>query len=160
MLKVSWLLKRDVDFHTSQQIPLAQVSRSCSVHSFMAVLGFCCRAPAFSSCGKRPALPLWCVGASLWWLLCCTGSRTLGLSSCDAWPQMPGGMWDLPGPGMEPMSPALAGGFLTPGPQGSPLHSQSSTLSSHCSHLYLLCAPCTLFILKHISLSWFRPVPA
>ena len=22
-------------------------------------------------------------------------------------------MWDLPGPGIEPMSPALAGGFLT-----------------------------------------------
>ena len=24
-------------------------------------------------------------------------------------------MWDLPGPGIEPMSPALAGGFLTTG---------------------------------------------
>ena len=23
------------------------------------------------------------------------------------------GMWDLPGPGLEPVSPALAGGFLT-----------------------------------------------
>ena len=29
-------------------------------------------------------------------------------------------MWDLPGPGLEPMSPALAGGFLTTVPQGSP----------------------------------------
>ena len=26
------------------------------------------------------------------------------------------GMWDLPGPGIEPMSPALAGGFLTTEP--------------------------------------------
>ena len=26
------------------------------------------------------------------------------------------GMWDLPGPGIEPMSPALAGRFLTTGP--------------------------------------------
>ena len=26
------------------------------------------------------------------------------------------GLWDLPGPGIEPMSPALAGGFLTIGP--------------------------------------------
>ena len=26
------------------------------------------------------------------------------------------GMWNLPGPGTEPMSPALAGGFLTTGP--------------------------------------------
>ena len=27
-------------------------------------------------------------------------------------------MWDLPGPGIEPLSPALAGGFLTTGPPG------------------------------------------
>ena len=27
-------------------------------------------------------------------------------------------MWDLPGPGLEPMSPALAGGFLTIVPPG------------------------------------------
>ena len=28
------------------------------------------------------------------------------------------GMWDLPGPGLEPVSPALAGGFLTTVPPG------------------------------------------
>ena len=33
-------------------------------------------------------------------------------------------MWDLPGPGHEPMSPALAGGFLTTVPPG------------HSDHLY------------------------
>ena len=27
-------------------------------------------------------------------------------------------MWDLPGPGLEPVSPALAGGFLTTVPPG------------------------------------------
>ena len=27
-------------------------------------------------------------------------------------------MWDLPGPGLEPMSPALAGRFLTTAPPG------------------------------------------
>ena len=27
-------------------------------------------------------------------------------------------MWDLPGQGLEPMSPALAGGFLTTEPPG------------------------------------------
>ena len=27
-------------------------------------------------------------------------------------------MWDLPGPGLEPASPALAGGFLTTAPPG------------------------------------------
>ena len=29
-------------------------------------------------------------------------------------------MWDLPGPGVEPMSPALAGGFFTTEPRGKP----------------------------------------
>ena len=30
-------------------------------------------------------------------------------------------MWDLPGPGLEPVSPALAGGFLTTAPPGKPM---------------------------------------
>ena len=29
-------------------------------------------------------------------------------------------MWDLPGPGLEPASPALAGGFLTTALPGKP----------------------------------------
>ena len=29
-------------------------------------------------------------------------------------------MWDLPGPGLERLSPALAGGFLTTEPPGKP----------------------------------------
>ena len=29
-------------------------------------------------------------------------------------------MWDLPGPGLEPVSPSLAGGFLTTAPPGKP----------------------------------------
>ena len=29
-------------------------------------------------------------------------------------------MWDLPEPGIEPVSPALAGGFLTTAPPGKP----------------------------------------
>ena len=29
-------------------------------------------------------------------------------------------MWDLPGPGMEPVSPALGGGFFTTEPPGKP----------------------------------------
>ena len=29
-------------------------------------------------------------------------------------------MWDLPGPGLEPVPPALAGGRLTPAPPGKP----------------------------------------
>ena len=35
------------------------------------------------------------------------------LTSCGTWVQLPHGMWS---PGMEPVSPALASGFLTTGP--------------------------------------------
>ena len=41
-------------------------------------------------------------------------------------------MWDLPGPGMEPISPALAEGFLTTGPPGK---SKSSLYFKHCTIL-------------------------
>ena len=75
---------------------------------------------------------LWCAGFSLWWLLLLrsTGSRYAGfsscgtwalehrLSSCGSWAYLLHGMWDLPGPGHEPVSPALAGGFLTTAPPG------------------------------------------
>ena len=50
------------------------------------------------------------------------GSRDLErrLSSCGTRDQLLRGMWDLPGPGLEPVSPALAGGFLTTVPPGKP----------------------------------------
>jgi len=38
------------------------------------------------------------------------------LSGCVTWAYWSHGMWDLPEPGIKPMSPALAGGFLTTGP--------------------------------------------
>ena len=42
------------------------------------------------------------------------------LNNCGAQAQSLCGMWDLPGPGIEPVSPALAGGFLTAEPQEKP----------------------------------------
>ena len=47
----------------------------------------------------------------------------LRFSGCGAQAQLLHGMWDLPGPGIEFMSPALAGEFLfiVPLYQGSPL---------------------------------------
>ena len=41
------------------------------------------------------------------------------LSSCGAWAQLLRSMWDLPGPGLKPVSPELAGGFLTTAPPGN-----------------------------------------
>ena len=46
---------------------------------------------------------------------------THGLSSCGSRAYLLRGMWDLPEPGLEPMSPALAGRFLTTAPPGKPL---------------------------------------
>ena len=47
----------------------------------------------------------------------------LGLSSCGAWAWLRHGMWTLPGPGIKPVSPALADGFLTRGLPGKPITS-------------------------------------
>ena len=45
-------------------------------------------------------------------------------------------MWDLPGPGLEPVSPALAGGFLTTAPPGK---SRSVVLNLNVSvYVYIL----------------------
>ena len=48
------------------------------------------------------------------------GSRALEhrFSSFGAWVQLLRSMWDLPGPRLKPVSPALAGGFLTTAPPG------------------------------------------
>ena len=61
-----------------------------------------------------------CLGFSLLWLLLLqsTGSRRIVSSICGAWVKLPFHIWDLPGPGIKPMSPALAGRFLTTGPPG------------------------------------------
>ena len=89
----------------------------------MAVLGlhFCAR--ALSSCGKRGPLfitvrgPL-TIAASL------VAEHRLQmhrLSSCGSRAQLLCGMWDLPRPGLEPVSPALAGRPSTTAPPGKPL---------------------------------------
>ena len=43
-----------------------------------------------------------------------------GLSSCGSRAQLLHGTWGLLGPGLKPVSPALAGGFLTTAPPGKP----------------------------------------
>ena len=88
----------------------------------MAALGprFCAR--AFSSCGKRGPLfiamhgPLTIVAS----LVVEHRLQTHRLSSCGSWAQLLRGMWDVPRPGLEPVSPALAGRFSTTAPPGKP----------------------------------------
>ena len=55
--------------------------------------------------------------------------QTHRLSSCSSRAQLLRGMWDLPRPGLEPMSPALAGRFSTTVPPGKP--HQHHTLDYH-----------------------------
>ena len=86
-------------------------------------LRFCAR--AFSSCGERGPLfiavrgPL-TIAASL---VAEHRLQTRRLSSCGSRAQLLCGMWDLPRPGVEPVSPALAGGFSTTAPPGKPIFS-------------------------------------
>ena len=47
---------------------------------------------------------------------CCGAWARVGFSSCGRRTQLPCSMWSLPGERIKPMSPALAGGFLTTGP--------------------------------------------
>ena len=46
--------------------------------------------------------------------------QTRKLSNCGSRAQPLRGMWDLPRPGLEPASPALAGRFSTTAPRGKP----------------------------------------
>ena len=46
--------------------------------------------------------------------------QTRRLSNCGSRAQLPRGMWDPPRPGLEPVSPALAGRLSTTAPPGKP----------------------------------------
>ena len=70
----------------------------------------------FSCCGTW-ALGMWAsVVAALG--SCDTRALECRLSSCGTWALLLRGMWDLPGPEIEPVSPALGGRFLTTAPPG------------------------------------------
>ena len=92
----------------------------------MAVLGLCC----YESCSLAVVASLvaehglqgmWASVSAAHGLSSC-GSRAPGhrLNSCSMRALLLPSMWDLPGPGIEPVSPALAGGFLTAEPQEKP----------------------------------------
>ena len=108
----------------------------------MAVLGlrFCAR--AFSSCGKWGPLfivvrgPL-TIAASL---VAEHRLQTRRLSNCGSRAQLLRSMWDLPRPGLKPVSPAFAGRFSTTAPPGKP----GRLILKHCATRealpYLLCS--------------------
>ena len=110
----------------------------------LAVLGLRCCAWAFSNCSKQELLFIGVWASHCGGFSCCRaralgawasvvvacglsscGSRALEhrFSSCGARAQLLRGMWDPPRPGIEPVFPALAGGFSTTAPPGKPLSS-------------------------------------
>ena len=93
----------------------------------VAVLGLHCCTRGLSLAVVSGDYFLLCTGVSLWWLLLLwsTGARAhrvrwlqLAGSVVVVHGQLPHSLWCLPRPGSEPVSAALAGGFLTTGPPG------------------------------------------
>ena len=95
------------------------------IYLFMAVLGLRFCAGASSSCGERGPLftavrgPLTVVAS----LVAEHRLQMRRLSNCGSRAHLLRSMWDLPRPGLEPVSPALAGRFSTTAPLGKPLFS-------------------------------------
>ena len=93
---------------------------SIDFFTFLAALGVHCCSLAFSSCGEWGLLfvvvrRLLLVVASL---VAEHRLQTRRLSNCGSRAQLLCGMWDLPRPGLEPVSPALAGRCSTTAPPG------------------------------------------
>ena len=122
----------------------------------MAVLGLSSCARAFSSCGKWGLLfiavrgPL-TIAASL---VVEHRLQTRRLSNCGSQAQLLRGMWDLLGPGLEPLSPALAGGFLTTAPPGKPQRT-SYVVLYRCKGLQYFTAILDIFHLLSTCPIWF-----
>ena len=104
-----------------------------TLFSFLAVLGLCCFARAFSSCSEQGP-PFFCCGvwASRWdGFSCCEAlgvqasiAAAQGFHSCSSWALECGlsssvACGIFPGQGLNSMFPALAGGFLLLCHQGS-----------------------------------------
>ena len=88
------------------------------IYLFLAVLGLRLCTRALSSCGKWGP-PLIAVRRPLTVASSPVVEhrlQTRRLSSCGSRAQLLHGMWDLPRPGLEPVSPALAGGLSATAP--------------------------------------------
>ena len=94
----------------------------CSFSNYYVFLFGCASSPLLGS----GFLWSWCAGHSpvaVGKLLIAVASLVVehGLSGCHPRAPLPHNMWNLPGPGIEPVSPALAARFLTTGPPGKSL---------------------------------------
>ena len=111
--------------------------RSYFIYLFVAALSLCCCLRAFSRCGEQGPLCSCGMQASHCSGFSCCGAWALGLvgfsccllqalgqglGSCGTWTQLPCVTGRLSRPGIQPVSPAMAGGFLCTGlPGKSPI---------------------------------------
>ena len=95
------------------------------IYLFMTVLGLRFSARAFSNCGKWGPLFIAVRGPPTIAAPLVAEHRlqTRRLSNCGSRAQLLRGMWDPPRPGLEPVSPALAGRLSTTAPPGKPASS-------------------------------------
>ena len=107
------------------QSPLQKKKNFFFTYLFLAALGLHCCAGAFSSCGERELLSSWGARASY-----CNGFSSCGAQAAVEQLQLMGSrartylfhsMWNLPEPGIKPVSPALASRFFTTGSPGKSL---------------------------------------
>ena len=95
-----WLCWVSIAMWAFLQLQLARATLHCGGRSWCRARPQGVWACRFSSCGS-PALER-------------------GLGSCGTGAQVLCSMWDLPRAGIQPASPALAGGFFTTEPPGKP----------------------------------------
>ena len=88
----------------------------CAGSSWLAGFSLVADSRVYSCCGVQTSH---CGGFS------CSGAWVLGCAgfSCGTWASLLRGMWNLPRPGIKPMSPASADGFFTTEPPGKLCHS-------------------------------------
>ena len=109
-------------------------------------LRFCAR--AFPSCGKRGPL-LIAVRGPLTIAASLVAKHRLQmhrLSSCGSQAKPLHGMWDPPRPGLEPVSPALAGRLPTTAPPGKPWCVSYLSILVYLKYIYLLIGDHTFYI--------------
>ena len=95
------------NFIAARTFPLAAGSGGCSPVAVLRLRSTGSGCSDFSSCGS-------------WTQSCSSPALEPRLSSCGSRAQLLRGIWRLPRPGIEPVSPALAGGFFPTEPPRKP----------------------------------------
>ena len=119
-----FFFKYNIYFSLCQAFIVARAFSSCGEWGLLS----CCGERA-SHWGGFSVCRTWALGTQASFIVAC------GLSSWGTWAYLPHSTWNLPRPGIEPVSPALAGGFLSHGPPGNS-HTELLTMMTVISQGY------------------------